>query len=68
MLYDHLVKGDLIKQDTIPQLVELAQALQARNYERAQMLQTDIHRDKMEECGQWMAGVKRLIAMSRATP
>ncbi|ERF75723.1 Protein transport protein sec31 [Endocarpon pusillum Z07020] len=68
MLYDHLAKGDLIKQDTIPQLVELAQALQARDYERAQTLQTDIHRDKMEECGQWMAGVKRLIAMSRATP
>lgn len=68
MLYDHLAKGDLINQDTILQLLELAQALQARNYERAQALQTDVHREKMEECGQWMAGVKRLIAMSRATP
>ncbi len=68
LLYDHLRKGDLIKEDTIAQLVELAQALQAREFERAQALQMDIHRDKTEECGQWMVGVKRLISMCRATP
>jgi protein transport protein SEC31 len=68
MLYEHLNNGELIKEDTIGQLVELAQALQARDFERAQALQTEIHRDKVDECGQWMVGVKRLIAMCRATP
>lgn len=68
MLYAHLGKGDLIKEDTIAQLVELAHALQARDFERAQALQTEIHRDRVDECGQWMVGVKRLVGMCRATP
>lgn len=68
MLYAQLISGDSIQADTIAQLVELAQALEARDFERAQALQTGIHRDKMDECGQWMVGVKRLIAMCKATP
>lgn len=68
VLYEHLRKGDLIKEDTVGQLLELAQALQARDFERAQALQADIYRDKVDECGQWMVGVKRLIAMCKATP
>ena len=67
-LYEHLRKGDLIKEDTVGQLLELAQALQARDFERAQALQSDIHRDKVDECGQWMVGVRRLISMCKATP
>lgn len=67
-LYDHLRKGDLIKEDTAAQLLQLAKALQGRDFERAQALQADIHRDKVDECGQWMVGVRRLITMCRATP
>ena len=68
ILNGHLVKGDLIKEDTVGQLVELAQALQARDFDKAQALQTQIHTDKVGECGEWMVGVKRLITMCRATP
>jgi protein transport protein SEC31 len=68
ILFDHLNNGDLIKEDTIGQLVELAQALEARDFERAQSLQMEIHRDKTDECGNWMVGVKRLVGMCKATP
>lgn len=68
ILFDHLNNGDLVKEDTIEQLVELAQELEKRDYERAQALQTDIYTNKTEECGNWMVGVKRLLVMSKATP
>ena len=68
MLYDHLNNGDLIKEDTVGELVQLAQALEARDFETASSLQMDIHRDKTDECGNWMVGVKRLVAMCKATP
>lgn len=68
LLYDHLNNGDLLREDTVGQLVELARALEARDYEGAQALQMEIHKGKTDECGNWMVGVKRLIGMSRATP
>jgi protein transport protein SEC31 len=49
-------------------MVELAQALERREFERASALQIEIHRDKVEECGNWMVGVKRLVGMCKATP
>lgn len=68
LLYDHLNNADLLKEDTIAQLVQLARALEARDFDTAQALQMDIHKAKTDECGNWMVGVKRLIGMSRATP
>ncbi|KAK3943517.1 protein transport protein SEC31 [Diplogelasinospora grovesii] len=68
LLFDHLNNEELIKPDTIDQLSQLAGALAARNYDVATRLQVEIQRDKTEECGQWMVGVKRLIVMSKATP
>ncbi|EOO00411.1 putative transport protein sec31 protein [Phaeoacremonium minimum UCRPA7] len=68
LLFDHLNNEDLVKSDTIGQLSELAEALQARNYDAAHRLQVDIQKEKTEECGNWMVGVKRLIGMSKATP
>ncbi|GJN84869.1 protein transport protein S31 [Purpureocillium lilacinum] len=68
LLFDHLNNEELVQPATIDQLSELAQAIQSKDYARAQKLQLDIQRDKTEECGNWMVGVKRLISMSKATP
>lgn len=68
ILFEHLNNEDLLKPDTVNQMVELAQSLQARNYEQAQAIHLDILTHKTDECGNWMTGVKRLIGMSRATP
>ena len=54
MLYDHLNNDDLLKEDTVQSLLELAQALQARDYEQAQAIHVDIFTNKNEECGSWM--------------
>ncbi|KAL2160036.1 hypothetical protein VTH06DRAFT_1691 [Thermothelomyces fergusii] len=68
LLFDHLNNQELVRPDTIEQLTTIAEAITGKNYELASKLQTEIHRDKMDECGQWMAGLKRLISMSKATP
>jgi len=68
ILFDHLNNEDLIRQDTIEKLNSIAQALQLKEYDAATRMQVEIQREKMEECGNWMVGVKRLISMSKVTP
>ena len=68
LLFDHLNNEELLKPDTVQTMVELSQALERKDFDRASGLQVEIHKDKVEECGQWMVGVKRLIGMCRATP
>ncbi|KAL7624383.1 protein transport protein S31 [Parahypoxylon ruwenzoriense] len=67
LLFDHLNNEELVKPDTIEQLTQLAHALESKNYPEAQRLQVEIQRDKTEECGNWMVGVKRLVQMSKVT-
>jgi protein transport protein SEC31 len=67
ILFDHLNNEDLLQKDTVSQIVELAQALEAKDYNRASEIQLDVHQNKVEECGNWMVGVKRLVQMCRAT-
>ena len=54
ILYDHLNNEDLLKEDTVSSMVELAQALQARDYERSQAIHVEIMTNKTDECGNWM--------------
>jgi len=54
ILFDHLNCGDLLKEDTIPSMVELAHAIQAREFEQAQTIHVDIMTHKTNECGNWM--------------
>ncbi|PNS16713.1 hypothetical protein CAC42_4677 [Sphaceloma murrayae] len=69
ILFDHLNNQDLLKDDTIRELVEISEAVRARDYPRATEVLTGMMKSKLEsEGGNWMVGVKRLIAMSRATP
>ena len=66
ILYDHLNNEDLLKPDTVAQIVELSRALEAKDFARASEIQMEVHRDKVEECGNWMVGVKRLVGMCKA--
>lgn len=54
ILFDHLNNEELLKPDTVQRLGELAEALQAKNYEAAAKMQVDIQREKTDECGNWM--------------
>ncbi|KAI1269436.1 WD40 repeat-like protein [Xylariaceae sp. FL1019] len=67
LLFDHLNNEELIKPDTVEQLTQLAQALEAKNYPEAQRLQVEIQTSKTDECGNWMVGVKRLVQLSKAS-
>ncbi|TEA17435.1 Protein transport protein SEC31 [Colletotrichum sidae] len=68
LLFDHLNNEELVKPDTIDQLSAVAESIEQKNYEVAQKIQVEIQKEKTEECGNWMIGVKRLISMSKATP
>ncbi|KAI9775804.1 MAG: protein transport protein S31 [Geoglossum umbratile] len=68
LLFDHLNNDDLLKPGTVQSILQLAGAFQARDYATAQAIHLDVLTNKTEECGQWMVGIKRLIAMSKATP
>ena len=54
ILFDHLNNEDLLKEDTIQSMVELSQAIQARDFEQAQAIHVDIMTNKTDECGNWM--------------
>lgn len=68
ILFDHLNNEELLQPQTVSQIVELSQALQNKDFTRASEIQVDVQVNKVEECGNWMVGVKRLIGMSKATP
>ncbi|XXG97684.1 hypothetical protein Hte_003991 [Hypoxylon texense] len=67
LLFDHLNNEELVQPDTIQQLTKLAQAVEAKDFAEAHRLQVEIQRDKTDECGNWMVGVKRLVQMSKVT-
>lgn len=68
ILFDHLNNEDLLQPDTVAQISDLAVALQNRDFQTASEIQMDVHTNKVEECGNWMVGVKRLVSMCKATP
>lgn len=53
-LFDHLNNEDLLKPSTIDSMVELAQALQAKNYDAAHAIHVDLMSNRTDECGNWM--------------
>ncbi|KAL8865346.1 MAG: hypothetical protein Q9198_009365, partial [Flavoplaca austrocitrina] len=54
ILFDHLNNEELLMDDTMDSMVELSQALQARDYERAQCIHLELLTHKTDQCGQWM--------------
>lgn len=65
ILFDHLNNEDLLSAETLEGMMSLAQALAGKDYETARSIQVDLVTNKTTECDLWMAGVKRLIDMSR---
>jgi protein transport protein SEC31 len=70
ILFDHLNNEDLLKEDTIEEMNELARFLQARNYDQATALFTDLMTNKTDEGSNWMVrfylcitGISRLTLM-----
>lgn len=57
ILFDHLNNEELVKPETVARLSELAEALNAKNYDAAARLQVDIQREKTDECGNWMVSL-----------
>lgn len=56
ILFDHLNNEDLLKPNTVADMVELARAMQARDYETARAIHLDILTNRTDECGNWMVG------------
>ena len=54
ILFDHLNNEDLLRPDTVDQMVELSQAIRTKNYDQAQAIHVDIMTNKTDECGNWM--------------
>jgi protein transport protein SEC31 len=54
ILFDHLNNEDLLRPNTVADMVELARAIQARDYETAKTIHIDIMTNRTEECGNWM--------------
>ncbi|KAK4157453.1 hypothetical protein C8A00DRAFT_29601 [Chaetomidium leptoderma] len=67
LLFDHLNNGELVRPDTVEQLAQIAEAIAGKDFDAASRIQMEIFKEKVEECGQWMVGLKRLISMSKAT-
>jgi len=55
MLFDHLNNGDLLKSDTVQEMVEISRCVQSRDMARAADLLTGVMKTKLEsEGGNWM--------------
>jgi protein transport protein SEC31 len=67
ILFDHLNNDD-VKPDTIQQLTELANNIQARQYDQAGVIFSDIMTNKTDEGSDWIVGIKRLLQFSKSTP
>ncbi|CAK3987747.1 related to transport sec31 [Lecanosticta acicola] len=68
ILFDHLNNEELLKPDTVQQMVEISQLVQRKEWDQAQAQFNEMQSAKLETEGtHWMVGVKRLIAIGRAT-
>ena len=54
ILFDHLNNEDLLKPETVQDMVQLAQALRLRDYAQAHTIHIEIMMNKTNECGNWM--------------
>ncbi|SMR42720.1 unnamed protein product [Zymoseptoria tritici ST99CH_1E4] len=68
ILFDRLNNDDLLKPDTVQQMVTISQHVSRKEWDQAQALFTEMQTAKLESEGtHWMVGIKRLIAIGRAT-
>ncbi|KAK5136841.1 hypothetical protein LTR08_001763 [Meristemomyces frigidus] len=69
ILFDHLNNDDLLQPDTVQQMVAISECVRDKQWERAQVLFLEMQGGgKVEsEGGVWMSGIKRFIAIGKAT-
>lgn len=65
ILFDHLNNEDLLSEETVSDMVALSKALSEGDHATADEIRLAILTSRVEECGHWMAGIKRLVDMSR---
>ncbi|KAF2017064.1 hypothetical protein BU24DRAFT_420092 [Aaosphaeria arxii CBS 175.79] len=58
ILFDHLNNEDLLKPDTIQDMIELSTHIQSRNYDQAVALFTDLMTNKNDEGSNWMVSLR----------
>lgn len=63
ILFDHLNNEDLLRNDTIASMVELSQAVEAKDFEQAQAIHVEIMTNKTDECGNWMVSSSRTVSV-----
>jgi protein transport protein SEC31 len=66
ILFDHLNNEDLLKNETVQEMVELAQAVEARDHDRAQHLFTEILTNRAGEGSTWMVSCLFLLLLTFA--
>jgi protein transport protein SEC31 len=54
ILFDHLNNETLLKPNTVADMVALAEALRAKDFDRAQQIHQDIITHRQDECTNWM--------------
>ena len=57
ILFDHLNNETLLKPATISDMAELASAIRARDYDKAQAIHLDLITNRTEECTTWMVSI-----------
>ncbi|EMC95102.1 hypothetical protein BAUCODRAFT_35095 [Baudoinia panamericana UAMH 10762] len=68
ILFDHLNNEDLLKEDTVQQMVEISRCVQGKDWDRASAIFAEMQAAKLESEGtHWMVGIKRLINIGKAT-
>ena len=54
ILFDHLNNETLLKPNTIASMIELVQAVKAKDYDKASGIHVDLLTNQTEECANWM--------------
>ncbi|KAG4300895.1 hypothetical protein PCK1_002972, partial [Pneumocystis canis] len=61
ILFDHLNDNTSLSNDLLDEMIVLVEAMLAKNYQLALNIHINLITTRMEECGHWMVGVKRLL-------
>ncbi|KAF8928264.1 protein transport protein S31 [Dissophora ornata] len=67
VLFD-MLNNEEVSQPVVDQMLLLAQALQAKNYNSAYQIHLELHSSRTDEVSSWMTGVKRLIVDNAKIP
>lgn len=67
ILFNHLARQDLLTPPTIDKLKKIVDQLKTKDYGSAMQVFVDISTNNATEAGNWLTGIKRLIALAEAT-